>query len=57
MTVDYKLLLLLVQRFDENRELCEPIGGHGFDVEFCFICKDIRVSFPLDFFPIGSNDF
>lgn len=40
MTVDYKALLLLLNKKDDEDFL---LGGKGYGVEFCAFCDAIRV--------------
>ena len=50
VTLDYKSLLLLIQKIHEDGEdesACREqlaIGGKGFDVECCVFCTALRVS-------------
>ena len=39
VTLDYKTLVLLLAKKDDEFVL----GGRGTDVEFCFLCDEIRV--------------
>ena len=40
MTIDYKALLLLLNKKDDEDF---KLGGKGYDVEFCAFCDAIRV--------------
>lgn len=49
VTLDYKSLLLLIQRILEHQgegddDHWEPLGGKGFEVGFCEFCTALRVS-------------
>lgn len=41
VTLDYKALLLLLQKWDDKEFV---LGGKGYDNEFCAFCDAIRVS-------------
>lgn len=41
VTLDYKALLLLLQKWDDQEFV---LGGKGYDNEFCAFCDAIRVS-------------
>ena len=40
VTLDYKTLVLLLVKKDDDEFV---LGGRGVDVEFCFLCDEIRV--------------
>ena len=41
VTLDYKALLLLLQKWDDKEFV---LGGKGYDNEFCAFCDAIRVN-------------